>query len=52
MTKCRVELVSKESELKHLKKDVAVKSSQISLLEESLQQLKGRLDATTDTGEM
>lgn len=52
MTKYKVELVSKESELKHLKKDVAQKAAQISHLEESLQRIKSLLETKTDMGKL
>lgn len=48
MTKCRGELVSKESELQRLRRDVASKASQIIRLEESLQHMKSQLDSKTD----
>uniref|UniRef100_A0A3Q4M603 Coiled-coil domain containing 18 n=1 Tax=Neolamprologus brichardi TaxID=32507 RepID=A0A3Q4M603_NEOBR len=46
--KCREELVSKESELERLRKDVGVKTSQISCMEESLQHIKSQLISKND----
>lgn len=48
--KCREELVSKESELERLRKDVGVKTSQISCMEESLQHIKSQLISKNDIG--
>ncbi|XP_069568595.1 coiled-coil domain-containing protein 18 isoform X1 [Brachyistius frenatus] len=48
MTKCQGELLSKESELEHLKKDVAIKTSQISCMDESLQHIAGQLITKSD----
>ncbi|XP_062284878.1 coiled-coil domain-containing protein 18 isoform X1 [Scomber scombrus] len=48
MTKCRGELVSKESELQRLRWDVTAKTSQISRMEESLQQTKSLLDSKSE----
>lgn len=50
MTKCRGELVFKELELQRLKRDVAIKASQISCMEESLHCMKNKLDSKTDLG--
>ena len=51
MEKCRTELVSKESELEHLKRSVSIRTSQISGLEESLQSMRGQLISKSDTGQ-
>ncbi|XP_044076253.1 coiled-coil domain-containing protein 18 isoform X2 [Siniperca chuatsi] len=48
MTKCRGELVSKESELQRLRRDIAVKTSQISRMEENLQRMKSQLNSKSD----
>ncbi|KAM7379087.1 hypothetical protein PAMP_004661 [Pampus punctatissimus] len=48
MTKCRGELVSKESELQCLRRDVVTKTSKINRMEESLQQTKSLLDNKSD----
>ncbi|XP_053185559.1 coiled-coil domain-containing protein 18 [Scomber japonicus] len=48
MTKCRGELVSKESELQRLRRDVTAKTSKISRVEESLQQTKSLLDSKSE----
>ncbi|KAF3699148.1 Coiled-coil domain-containing protein 18 Sarcoma antigen NY-SAR-24 [Channa argus] len=48
MIKCREELVSKESELQCLRRDVSVKTSQISCMEESLQHVKGQLNCKSN----
>lgn len=50
MTKCRGELVSKESELQRLRRDVAAKTSQISRMDESLQHMRSQLDSKSDMG--
>ncbi len=50
MTKCKGELVSKESELQRLRRDVAAKVSQISRMDESLQHMKSQLDSKSDMG--
>ncbi|XP_075954725.1 coiled-coil domain-containing protein 18 isoform X1 [Anarhichas minor] len=49
MTKCRGELVSRDSELQRLRKDVNDKISQISRMDESLQHMKRQLDCKSDT---
>ncbi|XP_062413840.1 coiled-coil domain-containing protein 18, partial [Pungitius pungitius] len=49
ITKCRGELVSKDSELQCLRKDVNDKTSHISSLGESLQHTKRQLDSKSDT---
>ena len=50
MTKCRGELLYKDSELHRLRKDVVVKASQISRMEESLQHARSQLHSKSDTG--
>lgn len=50
MTKCRGELVTKELELKRLRRDVNLKASQISRMEESFNCMKQELDSKTDLG--
>lgn len=50
VVKCRGELVSKDSELHRLQRDVTVKTSQISCLDESLQQLSSLLNSKSDMG--
>lgn len=50
MTKCRGELVSKESELQRLRRDVTVKTSQISRMEENLRHTISQLDSKSDMG--
>ncbi|XP_075877084.1 coiled-coil domain-containing protein 18 isoform X2 [Nelusetta ayraudi] len=48
MTKCRGELVTKELELKRLRRDVNIKASQISRMEESFHCMKEELDSKTE----
>lgn len=48
MTKCREEMVSKDSELQRLRKDVNDKTSHISRLDENLQHIKRQLDSKSD----
>lgn len=50
MTKCRGELVTKELELKRLRRDVTLKASQISRMEESFHCMKKELDGKTELG--
>lgn len=50
MTKCRGELVTKELELKRLRRDVNIKASQISRMEESFHCMKEELDSKTELG--
>lgn len=50
MEKSQTELVSKESELVNLRRNVSMKSRQISDLEESLQRTKEQLISKTDAG--
>lgn len=50
MKKCQGELLSKESELQRLRRDVMVKTSQISSMEESLQHTMSQLDSKSDMG--
>ncbi|KAM9791621.1 scinderin like b isoform 1-T2 [Syngnathus typhle] len=46
--KYQVELVSKESELQRLRKDVTVKTSQISVMDKNLQQTRSALESKND----
>lgn len=48
MTKCQGELVSKDSDLQRLRRDVVVKASQISRMEESLQHTRSQLHSKSD----
>ncbi|XP_031153874.1 coiled-coil domain-containing protein 18 isoform X2 [Sander lucioperca] len=48
MTKCRGELVSKDSELQRLRRDVNTKISQFSRMEESLQHMASQLSSKSD----
>lgn len=50
MTKCRGELVTKELELKRLRRDVTLKASQMSRMEESFRCMKKELDSKTELG--
>lgn len=50
MTKCRGELVTKELELKRLRRDVTLKASQISRMEENIHCMKKELDSKTELG--
>ena len=50
MTKYRGELLSKESELQRLKRDLTAKTAQLSRMEESLRHLKSQLDCKADLG--
>nr|XP_020471831.1 coiled-coil domain-containing protein 18 isoform X2 [Monopterus albus] len=43
--KCQGELVSKESELQRLRREVTVQTSQVSRMEESLQHIRSQLDS-------
>lgn len=52
MTRCRGELKSKESELKRLRRDVSVRTSQMSHMEENLQHVKIQLESKSDIGVM
>lgn len=47
---CRAELVSKESELEHMRRDVSMKMAQIGDLEESLQHVKSQLITKSSLG--
>ncbi|XP_061150911.1 coiled-coil domain-containing protein 18 [Syngnathus typhle] len=46
--KYQVELVSKESELQSLRKDITVKTSQISVMDKNLQQTRSALESKND----
>lgn len=50
MQMCRTELVSKESELEHLRRDVSLKMAQIGDLEERLQQAKSQVLTKSSLG--
>lgn len=50
MAKCQGELLSKELELQHLRRDITNKTSQISCTEENLDRIKTELDSKTNLG--
>lgn len=50
MTKSRGELASKDSELLRLRREVCVKASQISQMEEALLHMRNQLDRKSDIG--
>lgn len=50
MNRCRGELSSMEQELQRLRKDASMKSSQLSCMEETLQQTQGLLEKKNDAG--
>lgn len=50
VAKYQGELLSKELELQHLRRDITNKTSQISRMEENLHRIKTELDSKTNLG--